>query len=334
MKEKPHTFKSSESIQNEIKLCKKALETLQIFLDSTGTFIKPIYHKILQDKVLLQSFNVLGQFKNRKDYYEDAECRIKLFEVLTALVNNSSANCPPPLGYGLEILTKAKQLDPDFEVRENCAKLLMVLEKAIHPKREIFYFPTDVKDFRDTIKFNQLVLKKFDNLNGEVHENGKKTGNEESSSEEYESSTSDEETEEQENGEKVNEMETQEVETEDKKIEEKSEEPTIAISSDEDMGEHISITSEETEEIDEVPSKKLKPNEAAEIEPEEDIKNISIESENLESETSDLNEYLNNSNASRASQNSKNHKEVDNKDEDDLLKDFAADFVDDLNKDL
>jgi hypothetical protein len=36
------------------------------------------------------------------------------------------------------------------------------LLKDVRPKKEIFYFPTDIKDFRDTVKFNQRLEKKFE----------------------------------------------------------------------------------------------------------------------------------------------------------------------------
>ena len=38
------------------------------------------------------------------------------------------------------------------------------IEKLIHPKKEVFFFPTDVQDFRDSMKFNQQLLQKFNEI--------------------------------------------------------------------------------------------------------------------------------------------------------------------------
>lgn len=115
----------------------------------------------MQDKILTTSFLVI--FK-RTSHFGDAECRAKLFETLYSLVINSSHISPPPLSYALEIFTRVKQWDVDQLVRKDCEIYLASIEKLIHPKKEVFFFPTDVQDFRDSMKFNQQVLQKFSEI--------------------------------------------------------------------------------------------------------------------------------------------------------------------------
>lgn len=160
------TEKSSKSIENfskQQRLCVSALDTLTILLNTHGCYLKPIFHKIIQDKLLSISFGVVSKLSQAMlgDFYDDSQCRLKLFECLVALNNNPSAISAIPLSYTLEILTKARELEPNVCQKEKYSQFLTNLLTNVRPRKENFHFPADLKDFRDAIKFNQQIIKKF-----------------------------------------------------------------------------------------------------------------------------------------------------------------------------
>ncbi len=145
------------------KLCAKSLDSLALLINSSGCYLNSIFHKILKDKLLILSFGVTSKLsQSQGDIYEDSHCRTKLFECLKSLNNNSSSICASPLNYTLEIFAKAMEMDPSGNNSEMLFGTMATLLKDVRPKKEIFYFPTDIKDFRDTVKFNQRLEKKFE----------------------------------------------------------------------------------------------------------------------------------------------------------------------------
>ncbi|CAO1418811.1 unnamed protein product [Diamesa serratosioi] len=154
-----------ENLEYEQELCVVALELLNILWKTNGTLLKPVLCKIVQDKILFVAFSSASRDENQsEDLYTNPRCRIQLMETIYTLMSCSTFNCPPPLSFGLELLKKVKQTDYDYNVRKLCDSLSINVEKLIHNKKEVFYFPTDIKDFRDTIKYNEYTLKKFNEI--------------------------------------------------------------------------------------------------------------------------------------------------------------------------
>lgn len=154
-----------DSLENEQELCVVALELLNVLWKTNGTLLKPVLCKIVQDKILFIAFSTASKDENQsEDLYTSPRCRIQLMETIYTLMSCSTFNCPPPLSFGLELMKKVKQTDHDYNVRKLCDSLSMDVEKLIHNKKEVFYFPTDIKDFRDTIKYNEYTLKKFNEI--------------------------------------------------------------------------------------------------------------------------------------------------------------------------
>ena len=156
---------TSDNLENEQELCVVALELLNVLWKTNGTLLKPVLCKIVQDKILFIAFSSASRDENQsEDLYTNPRCRIQLMETIYTLMSCSTFNCPPPLSFGLELLKKMKQSDHDYNVRKLCDSLSINVEKLIHNKKEVFYFPTDIKDFRDTIKYNEYTLKKFNEI--------------------------------------------------------------------------------------------------------------------------------------------------------------------------
>lgn len=149
------------NIENEQMACYTALDVMNTLLKYDGATLKPVLYKLMQDKILSVAFMITERDSEVGDLYSNSVCRIKLTELIYNMMSHPATSCPAPISFGIELLQKLKNDDFDFNVRRTAAIHLTFSEKLIHNKKESFYFPTDIRDFRDTLKYNAHILKKF-----------------------------------------------------------------------------------------------------------------------------------------------------------------------------
>lgn len=146
---------------DEQKVCAKALECLSFLLVYHGVLMKPVLFYILQEKVSSIGFMIASRSQDESDLYHDPFCRSRLSDLIGFLMVHPVHKMPVPINYGLAMLTKMKNLDPIASVRDAAAMNLYRAESAIHNRKDVFYFPPDCRDLRDTLMFNKQTIQKF-----------------------------------------------------------------------------------------------------------------------------------------------------------------------------
>lgn len=148
-------------IIDEQKVCAKALECLGYLLVYHGALMKPVLFFIMQEKIISVGFMISSKVQVDGDLYRDPNCRSRLADLVGFLMIHPVNKMPVPINYGIALLSKIKQADPDSSVRY-CAEMnLYRAETAIHNRKDVFYYPLDYKDFRDTLLFNKQTINKF-----------------------------------------------------------------------------------------------------------------------------------------------------------------------------
>lgn len=149
------------SISDEQKVCSKALECLGFLLVYHGVLMKPVLFFVMQEKITSIGFMIAAKTLQDGDLYRDPACRSRLLDLVGFLMTHPVNKMPVPISYGLALLTKIKNYDPDRNVRDVASVNLNRAETTIHNRKEVFYFPTDYRDLRDTLLFNKQTIQKF-----------------------------------------------------------------------------------------------------------------------------------------------------------------------------
>ena len=149
------------SIADEQRVCSKALECLGFLLVYHGALMKPVLFYIMQEKIVSIGFKITSKVQIDGDLYRDPHCRSRLSDVVGFLMVYPVSKMPVPINYGIALLSKIKQSDPDSNVRDCATMNIYRAETAIHNRKDVFYYPTDYKDLRDTLMFNKQTINKF-----------------------------------------------------------------------------------------------------------------------------------------------------------------------------
>jgi proline-, glutamic acid- and leucine-rich protein 1 len=152
------------SMSAEQKVCANALECLGFLLVYHGVLMKPVLFYIMQEKINSIGFMISSKAQHDGDLYRDPTCRSRLADVIGFMMIHPVNKMPVPINYGIALLTKFKQTDPDSNVRDNAAMNLYRAETAIHNRKDVFYFPVDYRELRDTLMFNKQTIQKFNEL--------------------------------------------------------------------------------------------------------------------------------------------------------------------------
>lgn len=149
------------SISDEQKVCAKALECLGFLLVYHGVLMKPVLFFIMQEKITAIGFLISSKAQQEGELYRDPRCRSRLSDLIGFLMTYPVPKMPVPINYGIALLTKIKQTDADANVRDCAAMNLYRAESAIHNRKDVFYFPADFRELRDTLLFNKQTITKF-----------------------------------------------------------------------------------------------------------------------------------------------------------------------------
>ncbi|KFB36358.1 AGAP003842-PA-like protein [Anopheles sinensis] len=131
-------------------LCKAALDCLTSILQSVGCFIKPVTHKLLQEKIVPLCFSLVTNHQ-LTGLYRDEKARVALLRAFAALIVNPHHHCPPPLQYAGYIFNTLQTTDVSAEVRSTAAELARTMELVLHPWKETLYFPADQAAIKDAL---------------------------------------------------------------------------------------------------------------------------------------------------------------------------------------
>lgn len=167
-KGKTHTA----NIEHEQKVCAKALECLGLLLVYQGALMKPVLFFVIQEKITSISFMVTSKIQHEGDLYRDPHCRSFLCDIVGFMMVHPVHKMPVPLNYGIALLTTLKNTDPDLTVRRSAEMNLYRAETAIHNKKDVFYFPADYRDLRDTLLFNKQTIQKLTEVTSGLSQNG------------------------------------------------------------------------------------------------------------------------------------------------------------------
>ncbi|XP_041786475.1 proline-, glutamic acid- and leucine-rich protein 1-like [Anopheles merus] len=131
-------------------LCRAALACLTALLQSAGCFIKPVTHKLLQEKIVPLCFTLVTNHQ-LTGLYGDAQVRVALLRAFAALIVNPHHHCPPPLQYASYIFNTLQTTDSSATVRSVAAELARTMELVVHPWKETLYFPADKSAIKDAL---------------------------------------------------------------------------------------------------------------------------------------------------------------------------------------
>lgn len=148
----PHNTKIVYSDEGNESICSAALNCLIQILLSSGCFIKPALHKILQEEIVLLAISVVEASSLKTNLYDAADCRIALYGSLYALIDSPHHLCPPPLQYAATIFNTAHSRDNSSKVRVACGQYTRMIEKILHPQKEVLNFPFDLNEIRDALQ--------------------------------------------------------------------------------------------------------------------------------------------------------------------------------------
>lgn len=148
----PHNTKVIYTDEGNEGICLAALNCLIQILQTCGCFMKPALHKMLQEEIVLLSIGVVEASSLKTNLYDSAECRIALYGALYALISSPHHLCPPPLQYAATIFTTAHNRDKSSKVRLVCGEYTRMIEKILHPQKEVLNFPFDLSEIRDALQ--------------------------------------------------------------------------------------------------------------------------------------------------------------------------------------
>ncbi|XP_050068684.1 proline-, glutamic acid- and leucine-rich protein 1-like [Anopheles maculipalpis] len=131
-------------------LCRAALDCLSVILQSAGCFIKPITHKLLEEKIVPLCFSLVSNHQ-QLGLYGDEQVRVALLRTFAALIVNPHHHCPPPLQYASYIFNTLQTTDSSTVVRSVAAELARTMELVVHPWKETLYFPADKSAIKDAL---------------------------------------------------------------------------------------------------------------------------------------------------------------------------------------
>lgn len=156
------------SMSEEQKVCAKALECLGFLLVYHGVLMKQVLFYVMQEKITSIAFMISSKIQQDGDLYRDPTCRSRLTDVIGFMMIHPVNKMPVPMNYGIALLTKFKQNDPDSNVRDAASMNLYRAETAIHNRKDVFYFPAEYKELKDTLNFNKLTVQKFNQVRQET----------------------------------------------------------------------------------------------------------------------------------------------------------------------
>lgn len=133
-------------------LCSAALICLNSVITSTGCYIKPTVHKILQEHIVSLAYFIVQSASLHSNLYSSTDCRVKLFDCLYALIMSPHHLCPPPLRHAAKIFSIGQVLDVNASVRNVCNQHLLGIEKILNPQRHTLYFPVNAAEVREALK--------------------------------------------------------------------------------------------------------------------------------------------------------------------------------------
>lgn len=148
----PHNTKIVYTDNGNESLCAAALNCLVHILNVAGSFLKPVHHKILQEKIVTIALSIVNVTPKQSNLYSDAKCRDALYNALIALVQSPHHLSAPPIQYAVEIFRIAQIHDSSALIREKCANHSRSIEKIVHPQKEVFFFPIDPNEVKEIFK--------------------------------------------------------------------------------------------------------------------------------------------------------------------------------------
>lgn len=163
----PHNTKIVYTDSGNEKLCASALNCLNQVILTTGFFLKPVLHKILQENIVRLAIVTVEGTLAHDHLYSDLNCRTNLYAVLNALVLSPNHLCPPPVQYATAVFSVAQITEPNHQLREKCASYLHTIEKILHPQKESLVFPLVANEVADAFKTQQANGNKSLDLNQE-----------------------------------------------------------------------------------------------------------------------------------------------------------------------
>lgn len=165
------------NMSDEQTVCAAALECLGVLLMDQGVLMKPVLFFLMQEKITSIAFKTFSRTQLDGDLYRDPICRTNLADLIGFMMQYPVNKMPVPINYGINILTKVKEYDPSQKVRATAAKNLSQAEMTIHNKKDVFYFPVEYKDLKDTLMFNKQTIQKFVEANAQKEVNGSNQSN-------------------------------------------------------------------------------------------------------------------------------------------------------------
>lgn len=158
-KPKPSKNQSETSNGKQQELCLAALHCLQEIITSVGNFLKPTILKIMQNSILKICASFYELPLSSSHLYSDINCRVEIYNALYSMLMAAHHLCPPPTDLILKIIQTANARDNSFKVRAHCGVLLRNIEKLVHPQKEGLLFTIEARDIRNTfIKLGQEQL--------------------------------------------------------------------------------------------------------------------------------------------------------------------------------
>ncbi|XP_073829505.1 proline-, glutamic acid- and leucine-rich protein 1 [Musca autumnalis] len=130
-------------------VCIAALRCLQELLLSVSSFLKPTKIKLLQTMLVQICGNFYELAADMDHLYTSAQCRLEIYNVLYVIVSTPHHLSPPPMDLILGLLTNAGCRDGSMRVRNQCTRILQNLEKLVHPQKESLIFPVDAREIRN-----------------------------------------------------------------------------------------------------------------------------------------------------------------------------------------
>ncbi|XP_013113472.2 proline-, glutamic acid- and leucine-rich protein 1 [Stomoxys calcitrans] len=143
-----HTMKAQKEDRQQM-VCTSALRCLQEMLLSVASFLKPTKIKLLQTTLLQICGNFYELPLDSCHLYNNARCRLECFNVVYVMVTTPHHLSPPPMDLVLMLLNNACCRDGNIGVRNHCKEVIQNLEKLIHPQKESLVFPVDGRDIRN-----------------------------------------------------------------------------------------------------------------------------------------------------------------------------------------
>lgn len=145
-------------------LCSMSLEFLRNLLLFNGAAMKPVFLKILQDKILMTTFKFISLELTENDLYNSIKCRSNMLELIFVIQTHPPIRNATPMSFFIEILSKFKDNDRELELRQRAMEMLRSVEGMLHCRKDPIHFPNDLREFRDHWLFNEKTVKAFEKL--------------------------------------------------------------------------------------------------------------------------------------------------------------------------